>query len=648
MAFIPHQRGTYLLGAQINPVPFGEIMLQNEQVAQQARSNSLKDRLDQLRIQEIENEQEARRQLLGSLRDTPFRDVELGAPLPTVRGTVPEPAASGTVVPSPVRNDPRLQPRQMPRTGIIASLEGLFSRLEREHSLPRGYLARTALIESGGRPDAANPRSSARGLFQFIRSTAAQMGLRDPNNPYEASAAAARLASQNRAALMRALGREPSAGELYLAHQQGAEGAIKLLRNPGARAVDVLPRKHVLDNGGNASMSAGEFANKWLNKFGEAFYSRPPNLKEALGGLARGLLFGQYFGHNRPINRWIQPVQDRYVSPVELGNPVPALSRQVDPEYFLEPATPQMAERLGYGAREDIPATAPDGTPTAIPDRFVLSQTGQQGQQGQQEQQGRQSFPDALATSPVGTPPSLPSPTIYFRDPPRLSNDISRLRAHDTNMAAFQRYMIQSGNIDKGLEIYGKRLELRAAHDTMQNMQAITEFAQGDPRYLAWAWSQQSGRNIQFQPTTQGRFNIIIDGQPSRKDVTREEIMESANSMFDAQYREFMAQARMKQLEASLQISIEQAKELAQLQREYTMEEKKRITQVALEAIKGRNAIALENMKQSGYTITRLSETSFVIHAPNGQDVYVYDKDGMVEIDGQRISQPMTVLGIGQ
>lgn len=71
---------------------------------------------------------------------------------------------------------------------------------------------------------------------------------------------------------MDALGREPTQGELYLAHQQGLGGAIKLLTNPTANAIDLLGRKQVKLNGGNESMNAISFARMWTKKFdqGEA------------------------------------------------------------------------------------------------------------------------------------------------------------------------------------------------------------------------------------------------------------------------------------------------------------------------------------------------------------------------------------------
>jgi hypothetical protein len=143
-----------------------------------------------------------------------------------------------------------------------------FGGLEQQYGLPAGYLANVAQIESGGDPNAQNPNSSAGGMFQFIDSTAKQYGVTDRFDPTQAANGAARLAADNAASLRKVLGREPTAGELYLAHQQGAGGASKLLSNPNALASAIVGSEAVRLNGGTDNMTAGEFANKWVSKVG--------------------------------------------------------------------------------------------------------------------------------------------------------------------------------------------------------------------------------------------------------------------------------------------------------------------------------------------------------------------------------------------
>lgn len=137
-----------------------------------------------------------------------------------------------------------------------------------------------AHIETGGsfNERAKNPGSSASGLFQFMKGTRGRYGL-DGNTVFDArknSAAGAKMLNENRAYFKKQFGREPSAGELYLMHQQGVGGGTALMANPHALAVDVLTRAHkgnrkraeeiIRKNGGRMDMTAGQFADKWIGK----------------------------------------------------------------------------------------------------------------------------------------------------------------------------------------------------------------------------------------------------------------------------------------------------------------------------------------------------------------------------------------------
>lgn len=130
-----------------------------------------------------------------------------------------------------------------------------------------GYYARLRQIESNNNPAAYNKSSGASGLYQIIPSTAKAYGVTNPFDVEQSESFVRRFTSDNASILRKALGREPSAGELYLAHQQGAGGALKLLKNPNARAIDVVGGDEIRLNGGRSDMSAGEFANMWISRF---------------------------------------------------------------------------------------------------------------------------------------------------------------------------------------------------------------------------------------------------------------------------------------------------------------------------------------------------------------------------------------------
>jgi len=128
-------------------------------------------------------------------------------------------------------------------------------------------MLRIAQIESGLNPNAVNRHSGATGVFQFIPSTWRQYG--NGANATDAAAnidAAMRFTRDNQQRFRAQLGREPNAGEIYLMHQQGAGGALKLLSNPDAPAVSIVGRDAVRLNGGHEGMTARDFAAMWMAK----------------------------------------------------------------------------------------------------------------------------------------------------------------------------------------------------------------------------------------------------------------------------------------------------------------------------------------------------------------------------------------------
>ena len=131
------------------------------------------------------------------------------------------------------------------------------------------YLLAQARLESGMNPNARAATSSAQGLYQFTNATWAQTlarhgaalglsraALADPssnaqlmalrNDPQASALMAAAMAGDNQAVLSGALGRAPQAGELYLAHFLGADGAVKFLSglasDPAQSAAALLPK----------------------------------------------------------------------------------------------------------------------------------------------------------------------------------------------------------------------------------------------------------------------------------------------------------------------------------------------------------------------------------------------------------------------
>ena len=171
----------------------------------------------------------------------------------------------------------------------MADIRQIIAEAANRYGVNPDAMTAIAKIESGFNPSAQNPNSSAGGLFQQIDSNARAYGVSDRFDPVQSAEGAARFAQENTRTLRNVLGRDPSAGELYLAHQQGPGGASRLLRNPNARAADVVGADAVRLNGGTLDMTAGEFANIWINKAERA-------LGQVSGGAGDTQLTGQQGG----------------------------------------------------------------------------------------------------------------------------------------------------------------------------------------------------------------------------------------------------------------------------------------------------------------------------------------------------------------
>lgn len=132
------------------------------------------------------------------------------------------------------------------------------------------YYTRLAQLESANNPYAKNPKSSAKGKYQFIDSTAKQYGITapfgTPEYTQQEEQAIKQFTADNYNTLKQKLGREPSAGELYLAHQQGAAGAVKLIGSQ-SNAGQVVGQDAISLNDGNETQTGQDFANQWINKF---------------------------------------------------------------------------------------------------------------------------------------------------------------------------------------------------------------------------------------------------------------------------------------------------------------------------------------------------------------------------------------------
>lgn len=175
------------------------------------------------------------------------------------------------------------EPQSRPVTAAEAGIDRVVSAI-RQAAQKTGagfdYLLRTARRESSLQPGAQSPSSTARGLYQFIDTTwltmmreegrnlglaryaegigqtqAGRPTVADPalrreilalrDDPAVSALMAGAFANRNAAELRAATGRDPTDGELYMAHFLGSAGAARLISlnetNPQATAARLFP-----------------------------------------------------------------------------------------------------------------------------------------------------------------------------------------------------------------------------------------------------------------------------------------------------------------------------------------------------------------------------------------------------------------------
>jgi hypothetical protein len=150
-----------------------------------------------------------------------------------------------------------------------------------------------AKIESGFDPASnQNAATKYKGLFQLGPDEWSQYGKGDIYDPNANTNAFLNLYKDNTAQLAQKLGRQPTAAESYLAHQQGVTGASALLTNPNSNAVDVIapyyPSRKVAvaaikGNGGDPNGTANDFVNVWNSKYGNAVGTGPATSYQEAG-----------------------------------------------------------------------------------------------------------------------------------------------------------------------------------------------------------------------------------------------------------------------------------------------------------------------------------------------------------------------------
>lgn len=210
-------------------------------------------------------------------------------------------------------------------------------------------------VESGGNPNARNPRSSATGAAQFISSTWLDtLGRHRPdlvqgrsqeeilalrNDPQLSREMAAAYAADNGKILSQA-GHEVTPGNTYLSHFAGPQGAVSVLSaDPGASVAQILGPAVVKANPFLANMTAGDLR-AWADKKMGGNSPQPQPASVTPAAPASGLLAANV-GGLAPSFPGAQPQSD--VGGLMAQAPIPQ-DMQAPPIFYAPRRSPDLSK----------------------------------------------------------------------------------------------------------------------------------------------------------------------------------------------------------------------------------------------------------------------------------------------------------------
>lgn len=396
-----------------------------------------------------------------------FAPPQGGPSLTPAAAPQPVNAPAGSATSIPARNV-----NAVPTPSVGVNVPSVVTAAGSKYGISPEYMARTFQIESGGNPNAYNAQSKAAGPFQFVPSTGAKyLNGASPFDVAGSADAAARLAADNKGALTQALGRAPTDAELYLAHQQGATGAAKLLANPNARAGDLVGNSAIASNGGNPNAPASAFTTLWQTKFNGGVGRSIPAAAVSPNVTATGpVLNGPAVpGAVAPLAAALtpaspapapaaQPMPPLQAAPVPIPNaaptppPVQPVNSSAPPPTGLaadntRPLTPvlsgqspgviaeQKTAGAGYGKvpeELDKAASSAKITNTTLDNMATASDSWRMGKWADKEEEAREGLQAITKSLGINTP-GLDKPIADYQDFAKLSGNILRQASHETS-----------------------------------------------------------------------------------------------------------------------------------------------------------------------------------------------------------------------
>jgi hypothetical protein len=530
-----------------------------------------------------------------------------------------------------------------------------------------------------------NPLSTAQGPGQFINSTFVQTfrktfpdastGMTDKQILAQrgtgVETAMLKKFTEDNQAVLASRGFAPTNANTYLAHFLGAGGATKVLsaapNTPIAQVVDaaaIAANPSVFRN----IRTAGDMQQWAALKMGETGPGVAPpgssGLRQDISRLGAGLTVGgiaetvggypatttgKYFAApvSSALNYLVgtpergaalaqrdaraQAAQAWFQSPQVVNalttNPTLLAEAQSNPVAFYQKYSGALAEPTTAAATAATAAAQPQGLPTEM-----LSPTPMGGvaPAGIREPTTPTSVVAPIMSAKPGEAVPAPAPMSYMRNPAKLTQDMQIIVAQDQELARYQRYLAQSGDIAGAAEAGLKRIQMRTTYSNLQGLESITNFDLGDNISISNALSKSIGRQVGLQPLSNGNFNLVVDGKTVRSNVSKADVKDFAQYTLSESYRAQTMEMQKKQYDLQIELLKKRA------EAGYKIEEKR-----VEKLYDGITKLQAERLKLSGFEVREGEDGKFLVYRKDGAYVAYIDPQGQITMpDGTALPNP--------
>jgi hypothetical protein len=153
--------------------------------------------------------------------------------------------------------------------------------------------------------------------------------------------------------------------------------------------------------------------------------------------------------------------------------------------------------------------------------------------------------PPLPLTPPPQSPPLLHQvvnserpPEFYITETIRINLERQRLQQSYNRLQSEFRAAVAARDREGASRLSREAEGVVEQLQYLDGMHAITRLWVGDIGPLAHQMYTASGNRMQLQPRSDGTFNIYLDGQVVSQGISRQQLENSARSLFDTRYRQ--------------------------------------------------------------------------------------------------------------